>query len=80
MLPVLYFTGGGLYSGMSSWFIFGMVYCFLLYKGKRFFIMTTFAQALPVVLVPEICAYLYGYNVVNNFRRRNLTPPTAFLA
>lgn len=41
MLPVLYFTGGGLYSGMSSWFIFGMVYCFLLYKGKRFFIMTT---------------------------------------
>lgn len=43
MLPLLYFTGGGVRSGMSSWFLFGLVYCFLLYSGRRFIIMLSLA-------------------------------------
>ena len=39
MLPMLYFTGGGIRSGMSSWFLLGLVYCFLLYSGRRFVAM-----------------------------------------
>lgn len=43
LLPLLYFTGGGAHSGMSSWFLFGLVYCFLLYSGRRFVIMLCMA-------------------------------------
>lgn len=34
LMPLVFFTGGGAYSGMSSWFVLGMVFTFLLIEGK----------------------------------------------
>jgi len=34
LLPLMFFTGGGVYSGMPSWFVLGMVFTFLLVEGR----------------------------------------------
>ena len=34
LLPVMFFTGGGAYSGMPSWFIIGIIFTFLLIEGN----------------------------------------------
>lgn len=41
LLPLLYFSGGGIYSGICCWFIFGLVYCFIMFRGKRLVVMAT---------------------------------------
>ncbi|MCI2048169.1 MAG: ATP-binding protein [Lachnospiraceae bacterium] len=39
LMPAMFFTGGGVYSGMPSWFIMGMVFTFLLIEGKLCYIL-----------------------------------------
>lgn len=34
LLPPMFFTGGGYHSGMPLWFLIGMIFTFLLVKGK----------------------------------------------
>lgn len=39
LLPLMFFTGGGVYSGMPSWFVIGMIFTFLLIDGKKCYIL-----------------------------------------
>lgn len=39
LLPIIYFFAGGTESGMNSWFSMGIISCFLLYTGRRFYLM-----------------------------------------
>ncbi len=55
ILPVAYFTSGGVKSGISAWFVLGLFIVFLLVKGKMFLTM------LLVSLVSMIFCYVYSY-------------------
>lgn len=39
LLPPMFFTGGGYHSGMPLWFLIGMIFTFLLVKGKLCWIL-----------------------------------------
>ena len=39
LFPIMYFTGGGIHSGMVCWFSLGMIYIFMLLDGMDFFFM-----------------------------------------
>lgn len=48
IFPVMYFTGGGMMSGMPVWMVLGMIFSWLILKGKLCFIIYTL-NALVVV-------------------------------
>lgn len=41
LLPAIFFTGGGVYSSMNTWFALGFLFCFLLLSGKKLAVMLT---------------------------------------
>ena len=49
LFPMIYFTNGGMHSGMPLWFVLGVVFDFMLLEGKRFYI-ALFGGFLAVVL------------------------------
>ncbi len=55
LFPVMFFTGGGAYSGMSSWFIIGIVFSVLLIEGFMLY-MVMFLQVIVI-----ICCYVVGH-------------------
>lgn len=55
LFPVIYFTGGGIYGSINTWFELGFLFCFLLFTGKVFFIMT------GVSFVSFTCCYVISY-------------------
>lgn len=48
IFPVMYFAGGGINGGMSSWFILAIVYSFLIFEKLTFLIMVA-VQFLAVL-------------------------------
>jgi signal transduction histidine kinase/ActR/RegA family two-component response regulator len=48
LLPVMFFTGGGAYSGMPSWFIIGIIFTFLLIEGKLCWVLVAVQAALYI--------------------------------
>ena len=54
--PVMFFTCGGVYSGMSSWFALGIIFIFLLADGAHFAIL------LSIDFVIIISCYILGYH------------------
>lgn len=56
ILPMAFFTSGGVKSGISAWFVFGLFIVFLLIRGKMFWTM------LLVSLGSVIFCYIYSYH------------------
>lgn len=61
-LPSMFFSGGGIDSGMAVWFILGFVYSFLLFTGRKllFFVILNLAVDVAVYGI----AYLHPEYVV----------------
>jgi signal transduction histidine kinase/ActR/RegA family two-component response regulator len=55
VLPVIYYIGGGIRSGMSIWFTFGIIAIFLVLKGWRFYV------AMVLALVSYMLTYLFSF-------------------
>ena len=55
ILPLAFFTSGGVKSGISAWFVLGLFIVFLLIKGKMFWPM------LGVSLATMLFCYVYSY-------------------
>ncbi len=62
LFPIMFFTGGGLYGGMSSWFIIGIVFTVLLVSGKLEFI--TMTLQVIIIIGCYVVAYLYPELVI----------------
>lgn len=54
--PVLFITSGGTESGMPVWFVLGLVYIFLLFEGRSFWI------AITLSLLSFLGTYLFAYH------------------
>ena len=57
LFPLIYFSNGGMHSGMPMWFVLGVVFDFMLLDGKRF----CFALFSGFVAVVS-CAVVSYYN------------------
>ena len=55
ILPMVFFTSGGVKSGISAWFVLGLFIVFLLIKGKMFWTM------LLISLASIIFCYIYSF-------------------
>ena len=55
ILPIAYFTSGGVKSGISAWYVLGIFVVFLLIRGKMFWPM------LGISLVSMIGCYVYSF-------------------
>jgi signal transduction histidine kinase/CheY-like chemotaxis protein len=49
LLPIMFITGGGLYGGMPSWFVIGIVFTFLLIDGRLCWIIAAIQTILYIV-------------------------------
>lgn len=56
LFPMLYFSNGGMQSGMPLWLVLGVVFNFMLLEGKRFYI-ALFSGFLAIL----VCAVLSYY-------------------
>lgn len=63
LFPVMFFTGGGIYGGMSHWFAMGILFVFLLLDGKGFWI--TLVTNIIVILASMLVSYYHPEFVVN---------------
>jgi signal transduction histidine kinase/CheY-like chemotaxis protein len=68
LLPVMFFTGGGIYGGMPSWFVIGMVFTFLLIDGKLCFVLLAIQSIVYIVCY---CVAFYHPEVINLFPTRD---------
>ena len=57
LFPVVFFMSGGVESGTPIWFVLGLVYIFLLFKGKE--LVITLVISLTSFLTTYIIAYLH---------------------
>lgn len=57
LFPVVFFASGGMDSGTPVWFVLGLVYIFLLFKGKE--LMCALGISFVSFLATYIAAYLY---------------------
>lgn len=64
LLPLMFFTGGGVYGGMPSWFVIGMVFTFLLIEGKLCYVLLGIQAALYIACY---CAAYYHPAWINRF-------------
>ena len=55
VIPLAYFTGGGVRSGISAWFVLGLFVVFLLTRGKTFWVMLSLSTASMII------TYIYSY-------------------
>ena len=55
MFPVIFMTSGGIYSGSTVWFVLGIIFIFLLFKGKRMILF------LVLTLLEYMVVYYVGY-------------------
>jgi len=55
ILPLAFFTSGGVKSGISAWFVLGLFIVFLLIRGKMFWTM------LLISLASVLFCYVYSY-------------------
>ena len=55
ILPLAFFTSGGVKSGISAWFVLGLFIVFLLIRGKKFIPM------LGISLASVLFCYIYSY-------------------
>ncbi len=62
MFPVMYFTSGGINSGMVCWFSLGILFIFLLLDGMDFFFMLL--TDIAVILGCYIVAYFHPEYIV----------------
>lgn len=62
ILPLAFFTSGGVKSGISAWFILGLFIVFLLIRGKMFW--TMLLLSLASMLFCYIFSYYYPKSVV----------------
>lgn len=67
LLPMMFFTGGGVYSGMPSWFIIGIFFTFLLIEGRLCWFLTAIQVLLYLACI--IISYLHP-ELVNAFPTR----------
>ncbi|MBP3594772.1 MAG: DegV family EDD domain-containing protein [Lachnospiraceae bacterium] len=56
ILPLAFFTSGGVKSGISAWFVLGLFIVFLLIRGKMFWTM------LLISLSSVLFCYVYSYH------------------
>lgn len=61
MFPLMFFKGGGIYSGMSSWFFLCTIYTFLVLEGVFFY--SVLSLQTVVIIACYIIAY-YNPNLV----------------
>jgi len=68
LLPAMFFTGGGIYSGMPSWFVIGMVFTFLLINGNLMWILLF----LQVIINLSCIAFSYFHpETIQSFPSRS---------
>ncbi len=68
LFPAIFLLGGGMDSGVPIWFVLGMVYVFLLFRGREFF------RAMFISLAAFIAIYIISYR----FPEIVLAPSTRF--
>lgn len=61
LMPLMFFTGGGVYSGMPSWLLLGIIFTFLLIRGKACWMLAGIQTVLYIACY--IIAYYYPENV-----------------
>lgn len=66
--PLLYFSSGGVSSGMTIWFVFGLVYEFMLLETKQFYIV--FPMSCLAVLISMGLSHHYP-QFVTQFETEN---------
>ncbi len=57
LFPLMYFSGGGAYSGMPIWFVMGILFTFLLLEGKGFVLVLI--SEVVMTSVTLILGYLH---------------------
>ena len=57
VFPILFFSGGGIYSGMTSWFFLAIIFTFLVLEGVSFFVVL--ATQIAVIITCYTVAYKY---------------------
>lgn len=62
LFPIMFFSGGGAYSGMPFWFVMGTLFTFLLIEGKLFYILLTLETVVHTLCF--LAAYYYPEGVV----------------
>ena len=55
LFPIVFFASGGIESGTPTWFVLGLVYIFLLFKGREIVI------ALGISLLSFLVTYIMSY-------------------
>lgn len=63
LFPVMFFSGGGIYSGMGYWFALGILFNFILLDGRRFYILLAF-QLLAIIFCYSF-AYVMPESVIS---------------
>lgn len=61
LFPVMFFSGGGVYSGMGYWFALGMLFNFMLVDGVRFYVLVVLQ--ILAILTCYITAYCFPESV-----------------
>ena len=62
LLPMMFFTSGGVNSGISAWFVLGIFVVFLLVKGKLFW--TMLALCVSSMIITYLAAYYNPEKVI----------------
>ncbi|MGN0506683.1 MAG: DegV family protein [Lachnospiraceae bacterium] len=62
LIPIAYFAGGGIRSGIGAWFVLGIFVVFLLLKGVVFWLML--AVSFASMIATYVVSYLYPELVV----------------
>ncbi|MBQ0039636.1 MAG: response regulator [Treponema sp.] len=63
VFPIMFFVGGGIHSGMSSWFLLAIIYAFLVLDGTSF--ISVLAIQILVIIGCYTVAYQFPETVTN---------------
>ncbi|MCH5271501.1 MAG: DegV family EDD domain-containing protein [Lachnospiraceae bacterium] len=55
IFPFTFFSSGGIDGGSSVWFVLGILYIFIMFRGKKLFIF------LGLAIITDVTTYVYAY-------------------
>ncbi len=63
LFPIMFFTGGGVHSGMPFWFVMGMIFTFLLIEEKIFYVLLALEAIVHTFCF--VAAYYYPEAIID---------------
>ncbi len=55
IFPIMFFASGGIQGGATVWFVLGLLYIFLMFRGKKLFFF------LFVAMLADVATYVFAY-------------------